>query len=301
VRGKPGFLAAEGWRLMMVGTYHAGAGSLQTAIEAMDAAIEIWEKLGEKQRWKESLSLVSTMNVYHSDLVTANRRIDQFYKAALEEHNEQFRFWALLTRAMALRREGKLDDAHAALKDALSGGIVLAASDQIWHGGVLARVLLGLGQFELAQREADKTAELITAAQPTAYYVFTSYSAVIEVYLAGMQREAPQLKDYQKRAWKILGKLKAFSTPFPIARARLNLLLARYHALSGKISAVKPALRTSLAEAEKFNLKYDRALAYLELSNHISEGAVRRRHREVAKALFAEAGAVSEAERVTLE
>lgn len=301
VRGKPGFLAAEGWRLMMVGTYHAGAGSLQKAIEAMGAAIEIWEKLGEKQRWKESLSLVATMNVYYSDLATARRRIDQFYQAALQEGNEQFRFWALLTRAMVYRREGNLDDAQAALKDAVSSGIVLAASDQIWHGGVLARVLLGLGQFDLAEKEADKAAHLIAASQPTAYYVFTSYSAVIEVYLAGMQQDADRLKDYQTRAWKIIGKLKAFSTPFPIARARLNLLLARYYALSGKRAAIKPALQVSLAAAEKFHLKYDRALAYLELSNYMSEVAVRKKYREVAKALFTESGAVSEAERVVVE
>jgi tetratricopeptide (TPR) repeat protein len=301
VRGQPGFLAAEGWRLMMAGTYHAGAGSLQTAIAAMDDAIAIWETLGEKQRWKESLSLVSTMNVYHSDLETAYRRIEQFYQAALQEQNEQFRFWALLTRAMALRREGKLEDADAALKAAVSGEIVLAPSDQIWHGGVLARVLLGLGQFDLAKKEADTAADLIAASQPTAYYVLTGYSAVIEVYLAGMEQDLAKRGDYQKRAWKMIGKLKAFSTPFPIAKTRLHLLLGRYHALSAKTSAVLPALHKSLEHAETFSLRYDRAQAHLELSKYVRDHEERRKHRQAAEALFAEAGAESEAKQIVVE
>ena len=301
VRGQPGSLAAEGWRLMMVGTYRAGADSLETAISAMNDGVVIWEQLGEKQRWKETLSLVSTMNVYHGDLKTAYRRIDQFYQAALQERNEQFRFWALLTKGMALQLEGKLAEAHAALDDALSGGLVMAPADQIWHGGIMARILLQENQFEQALVEAEKVAKVIAASQPTAYYVLSSYSAVTEVFLAGMERDAARRSDYQKRALTSINKLKAFTTPFPIAKARLNLLLGRYHALTGKTAAVLPALQKSLEEAERLNLRYDHALAHLELSKHVFDAGEQKKHRESAKALFAEAGAAEAAQRLVVE
>ena len=301
VRGQPGFLAAEGWRLMMVGTYHAGADSLETAIKAMDDAVKIWEQLGEKQRWKETLSLVSTMNVYYCDLQTAYHRIEQFYKAALQERNEQFRFWALLTKGMALQIEGKLEEAHAALEDALSGGLAMAPADQIWHGGIMARALLQENQFEQAVVEAEKVAKLIATSQPTAYYVLSSYSAVIEVFLAGMERDAAHRNDYQKRAMNSINKLKAFTTPFPIAKVRLNLLLGRYHALTGKTSAVLSALQKSLDEAERLNLRYDRALAHLEFSKHFTDAAEQKKHQGAAKALFAETGAGYELKRLNFE
>jgi hypothetical protein len=89
---------------------------------------------------------------------------------------------------------------------------------------------------------------------------------------------------------KSISKLKAFTLPFPIAKARLNLLLGRYHALTGKKSAVSPALHKSLEEAERLNLRYDRALAHLELSKHLTDEAERKKHQDAAKALFAETG-----------
>jgi len=286
---------------MMVGTYHSGADSLGTAIEAMNAALKIWEQLGEKQRWKETLSLVTTMNVYHSDLKAAYRGAEQLHQTAVQERNDQFRFWALVEKAMALQMEGKLEEAHAALDDALSGGLKMAPVDQIWHGGVLARVLLEQGQFEEAVIEADKVAAVIAASQPTAFYVMSPYSAVTEVFLAGMERGTAHRDDFRKRAWKSINKLKAFTLPFPIAKARLNLLLGRYYALTGKTSAVLPALRKSLEEAERLNLRHDRALAHLELGKHVKDAAERREHQEAAKALFAESGAEVESKRIVVE
>jgi tetratricopeptide (TPR) repeat protein len=301
VRGQPGSLAAEGWRLMMVGTYHSGAGSLETAIEAMNAALKIWEQLGEKQRWKETLSLVSTMNVYHSELKTAYRGAGQLHETAIRERNEQFRFWALLEKAMVLQLEGKLEQARADLADALSNGLRMAPVDQIWHGGVLASVLLQLDQFEEAVTEAEKVASVIAASQPTAFYVLDSYSAVTEVFLAGMERDGAQRNHYQKRALTSLNKLKAFTLPFPIAIPRLNRLRGRYYALTGKTSAVVPALRKSLEEAERLNLRYDRALAHVELSRHVTDAAERKKHQEAAKVLLTEAGAAYEMQRAVVE
>jgi class 3 adenylate cyclase/tetratricopeptide (TPR) repeat protein len=294
VRGKPGSFAAEGWRLMMVGTYHAGAGSLETAIDAMNAAVEIWEQLGEKQRWKESLSLVATMYIYRGDFVNAHAQIEKYYQAAIYEQNEQFRYWALLARALVLHLEGRLDEARTTLDSTASCRLNIAPVDQIWHGGVLARILLRQNQFEQAVVEAEKVAKVIAASQPTAYYVLSSYSAVPEVFLAGIKQDAANRADYQKRALRSINKLKGFTLPFPIAKARLNLLLGRYYALTGKTSAVLPALRKSLEEAERLNLPYDRALAHLELSKHVADAAEQEKHREAARVLFAETGAAYE-------
>jgi class 3 adenylate cyclase/tetratricopeptide (TPR) repeat protein len=297
VHGRPGSLAAEGWRLMMAGTYHSGAGSLQTAIEAMNAALKIWEQLGEKQRWKETLSLVSTMNVYHGDLKTAYRQAGQLHETAIQERNEQFRFWALIEKAMVLELEGRLEEARAALEDALSNGLRVAPVDQIWHGGVLASVLLHLNQFEQAVMEAEKVATVIAASQPTAFYVLNSYSAVTEVFLAGMEQDAARRDDYRKRALTSLNKLKAFTLPFPVAVPRLHLLRARYHAQTGKTAAVLPALRKGLAEAERLGLPADRARAHLDLSGWLTDEMERKKHEEAAKAVLAETGAAYESKR----
>jgi tetratricopeptide (TPR) repeat protein len=300
VSGQPGFLAAEGWRLMMEGTYHAGADSLKQAAAAMQSAIDIWEQLGEKQRWKEALSLLTTIQFFLGDYDAGLQSFEKFYIPALNEENEQFQFWALMSKAMIKQEQGKIVQSLEILKDILpESGLDLGMADKIWLEGINARVHLRLGNVKEAHAGAVKTLGFIRKSQPTAYYLLESYSAVVEIFLAGVARGKSSTD--KRRLRQAMKALDAFARSFPFARPRADLWQGKYQLLKRNPQKAREYTERSLHLAQVLEMPYEQGLAHLQLSKLSALAVNGTDHLKQAAVLFTELGAAFELEIVDKE
>jgi tetratricopeptide (TPR) repeat protein len=203
--------------------------------------------------------------------------------------------WGEMVQGAAQNRAGRLDEARAHLEQAIKlAGMVPDHYSGVLASGELVQCLTRQGEFARALAVLDTGEQLRAQFQSGG----DSYTHLVhgqaEAYLLQVEQAGPSQKEEwlrkAKRACRAaLKQVKAFYPGAPEAM----LLQGRYEWRRGKPEAARQWWSKSLAEAERMGMRYDEAMAHLEMGQRLGE----RTHLAKAEAIFAEIGAELHAPR----
>jgi len=237
---------------------------------ALEEAVALAERLGDKRRWIEAVCGLSTLLHYEGAYAQrVQMGADVLYTSARRQGDFQAEAWGILDQLESLlalgdiARSGPLLDALEPFLDEDIG-----RSEQVWGHGLLALGRLLQGRGEEALQAARKANEASAVLDPVAVYCFEGYAAAAEVLLA--LAEAPEGLSVDRAALLAQAKiacrsLRKYAKVFPIARARAELGEALLDRLQGRSSRAVGGLRRSVASAAGFQMPFEEARAHFEL------------------------------------
>jgi hypothetical protein len=156
--------------------------------------------------------------------------------------------------------------------------------DEIRFYGLLASARLRLREWQLAARQAARTAErIIGYSLPTAVYSFEGYSGMAEVYLSLWENELEargkdfrilqkgEFSEFRREAQNAINTLKRFARTFKMGLPRAYLYTGLFYWLDGKEGKARKYWQKSLHLAERLGMPYEEGLACYEIGRHSRE------------------------------
>ena len=272
------------------GFTRAATGRWEEGRQALEEAIELAERIGDKRRWIEAVCGLSSPLHYQGEY---ERRValgcDVLYAAARRQGDFQAESWGILDQLESLTALGDvartaplLDDLEPFLEHDIG------RSEQVWGHGLLAMGRFQQGRLDDAWRAAVRCNQAAGSMAPVAVYVFEGHAGAAEVLLALTEATwagvAPgPLRTELDRACK---QLERYARVFPFARSRALSCRGRQRALEGRRGAMR-LLRASVEAAVRVQMPLEEGIARLALGRAVDDGAERAR----AAAIFERLGA----------
>jgi class 3 adenylate cyclase/tetratricopeptide (TPR) repeat protein len=291
--------------LIITSVYQIGIGRWTEARDALNRAIEICNRLGNRQQWAESLILLEQIAYYRGVFAQGEKLSAELYTTAYRSGNFLHQAWALSGQAENNLRLGQIEEAITQLKAALDlYADNIDRTSIITTFGLLALAYLRQGEQQLARQAADTTVKIIADASPTSHSLLEGYAGVAEVYLAlwKADRSNPhastsefKIPESAKHACRALHR---YARIFPIGQPRAWLCQGLYNWLSGKPSQAYKAWQKSLSLAEQLHMPYEQGLAHYEIGRHLeAEARTRQTHLLQAYEIFDGLGATYDRDR----
>ncbi|RME28665.1 MAG: hypothetical protein D6798_01880 [Deltaproteobacteria bacterium] len=245
---------------------------------ALEEAVQLAERIGDKRRWIEAVCGLSTLLHYrgrYEQRVRMGREV--LYTSARRQGDFQAEAWGILDQLESLLALGDLERAGPLL-DALEPFLDqdIGRSEQVWGHGLLARGRLLQGRLDDALRAAVQANRASAGLAPVAVYCFEGYAAAAEVLLTlrehgGTDQPAGEVTREARQACKALQR---YARVFPIARARALTCRGWQQRLDGARGAAA-TLRRAVEAAASLQMPYDEALAHAALGRALggTEGA----------------------------
>jgi class 3 adenylate cyclase len=283
-----------------VGMYRASLGGWAEAQALFEDAIAKFERIGNRRRWRENMSLLGIMLLPCGQVARAAEVRAQVHTAAVQHGDAQIESWGLLELAEIALLQGKLDAAFDLLNQAAGPGGTLGRTEEIWLYGLLGAAHHRRGQSEPARQAAARAQALISAAPPNAFYLLEAYAGVAEVSLALWESRAsgngaPQKaagQAPQKAAGQAVKALKQFARAFPFAGPRALLWQGAYAWQAGRPGQARAAWAKGLGAAEKLAMPYEQGLLHDAIGRHLPpDDPARAEHLRRAAEFFAALGA----------
>lgn len=283
-----------------VGMYRASLGGWAEAQALFEDAIAKFERIGNRRRWRENMSLLGIMLLPCGQVARAAEVRAQVHAAAVQHGDAQIERWGLLELAEIALLQGKLDEAFDLLNQAAGPGGTLGRTEEIWLYGLLGAAHHRRGQPQPARQAAARALTLISAAPPNAFYLLEAYAGVAEASLAlwenrasgdgALQKAAGQAP--QKAAGQAVKALKQFARAFPFAGPRALLWEGAYAWQAGRHGKARAAWAKGLGTAERLAMPYEQGLLHDAIGHHLPPGdPARAEHLRRAAEFFAELGA----------
>lgn len=328
-------LSARAWVLTVTGVYSAGVGHWNEAQTALEQAVTLCERVGDRRRWEESLSQGAMVYLLQGQFTQSAVRYSDVYASAYDRGDPQLQVWGLNGIARCLLTFGQVEQAL----DLLDLACCLLAEEvgplsAINTYGTLALTYLRRGDAAQARQAADRVAQLTGQSSRSSYYVLQGHACVAEVYLSLWQKqlvvpmtaqstgresyvptghptnELPilpsndstpphphHLTTLQSTAQWVCTELHRFAKIFPIAQPQAWLWQGVYDRLAGRPAQARRAWQKSLAAAEKLAMPYEQGLACYHLGLAANDQA-RQAYLNRACELFTRLGASFDLERV---
>jgi tetratricopeptide (TPR) repeat protein len=298
---------ALAWVLTLTGVYRLGVGQWPAAHAALEEAVAIYDRFGDRRGWGDSVAALGWADYFAGRFDRAPELLVRMHRSALESDNLEHRAWSLFGQSIHMLRRGedeqtipKLEEAAVLFKQV--PGSRLAEMDNY---GALAIAYLRRGALAKAETAVMVAAQLQAETPLAASVALDGYANIAQACLALWQREAQsggtgqgvtQWAAASKRACEALRLLAAV---YPIGRPQFWLRRGRYHFLQGKQNLAYRAWQNALREALHLAMPYDRALAHAALSRHLpAHEPSRLFHRDQAARLFKALGAAYDLDRL---
>jgi tetratricopeptide (TPR) repeat protein len=202
--------------------YRAGSGrDWRQAIDLFKEAARLFERVGNRRRHLETLSLLSIAMLHHGDLSNAIEIRKQVYELACTHQDPQMQGIALIELGEAALRSAEVLRAAELLERARSLEEHAGSVDRIWMYGMLAAARVRLGDPESAAKAAASGWKCVTPDQPPAFYILDGLSGLAEAEISRWLARPSQ--ECRARIADVLRLLRKFSRSFPIARPRALL------------------------------------------------------------------------------
>lgn len=280
-----------------LGLYQTSIGQWAEGCAGLEQAVLIAEKLGDRAIWWDSSGLLLFPLILAGDtersLVLAQQLTDDAYKRG---NGLQYQLALELLAMHALRRDQAGRAIELMLEARTMRGWALTAVSETLIDGYLSVAYLREGDPVAALRSADRTRARLLQSRPMAYWLFTAYDNVAEVYLGcwelairrGDAREV--VADLSRRSRQACQLGTRFSQIFPIGAPNAWLAWGRYYALLDRLSRAEQAWHRSLTMAERLAMPYEQGRALHQLGRH-GAGDQSKLHLRRAVELFTQVGA----------
>jgi tetratricopeptide (TPR) repeat protein len=155
--------------------------------------------------------------------------------------------------------------------------------------GMLAIAHLRRGDRQAALEAAAAGMRLIREmATPTGYYSLAGYAGVTNAYLVLAQSDPAGREIHLAQAREACRGLNRFARTIPLGYASACLCRGRLAWLEGKPKVALRAWKKCIAVAARLGMRYELALAYFELGQHLPENHPERAsHLALAQEIFA--------------
>jgi len=236
------------------------------AEELFKEAITAANTVGDLRSFEESTIFLGTLQFLQGDVEESVKTTEIALKSAVLRGDIQTQLLALTEQTKnhyTLGDDDKclkgLDEIQLALEN-VDGNDVAA---EINYHGLKALVYMKTEAWMDCWQVAEEVFHTIENAEPTAYYTYFGYAALVEVYILLAQNTAVHAKiprqRIQVKAEKTLIALAKFAKVFPIAMPRFYLWQGVSNWLNGKVSKAEKDWLKAIEYSENFGMKYEHA------------------------------------------
>jgi tetratricopeptide (TPR) repeat protein len=263
-----GHLPTEGWVAEAQGLHDLGHGRWRRAQAALAVALAVGDRLGDQRRRAEAIAARCLLLAQQGAFATALAGCEELQTLGLRTGDVQVQTWGLLGAAENLLGLGALAQAEPLLADAealLAENLGGARAEEVWAYALMARVALYKELPTLARGLADAAAALLGPMPPATIYALGGVSALAEVYLGLLARDATRTTQeraaLQRAAARACRVLAGFAVTFPIARPAAETWSGQALILAGCVGFGRRLLRRAAARAARLGMPYDEARA----------------------------------------
>jgi tetratricopeptide (TPR) repeat protein len=153
--------------------------------------------------------------------------------------------------------------------------------------GLSATVAYREGRRQDALAFAQKALEIAVKSAPLFYDTYDGYASPVDLHLTFLETATAE-PDTQTLLTRSLAALKAYAGVHTIGQARYWLSRGRQQALLGRAEKARRDFALALQWAERFNMKFDAALARFEAGRRLTDVAARSEALERASSAFAQ-------------
>ncbi|MFN2160368.1 MAG: hypothetical protein ACK2TW_10485 [Anaerolineales bacterium] len=266
------------WISLMLGFYHFGLGSLDTAEDSFQHTAKLAGDLGKhwekeiawtqlfiialvKGEWNRSLEFVKRI------AISAQKRGDAGFLAAVI-------YWEATVKLY----RGEMDGVIQLLEESASApSDVMMVFDWLVLRSSLATAYVRLGDFESAVLEVKELERLLAGiSRPSGPGYIFGYLGTANVYLelAELEMDEEKRSDYLIHTKQACKRLLAFARLFPFAMTQSWLCRGRYEWLIGKKDNALQSWSKSLSYATEMDVRYQQGLAHYEIGSHLAAGEI---------------------------
>jgi len=273
-------------------------GRWEEGAAALEEAVQLAQRIGDKRRWIEGVCGYSTLLHY---LGQYERRVkmgsEVLYASARRQGDFQAEAWGLLDQAESLLTLGEQERA-ARLLDAVAPFLSkeIGRSEIVWGHGLTAVVRLRAGDSSRAFEAASAAAELAASMPPVAVYCYEGYAGAAEVLLEllerarsgsgdGRSRPSPKPaplqveqrevsvppRELDVRAKMACKALSSYASVFPIARPRSLLCKGWLGWIHGRTTSAQASWRKALDEALRLRMPFEEARIRYEIARRLPQ------------------------------
>jgi len=291
------------------GLYLLGVGDWAGTRDALEQAIAITDRIGDRRRNEESLFLSAILASHTGDIERCAQIAVTLHETGKRKGIPQLEVLALAGRiwteiACGPRAGAAGEDLPAeaeallARHEAAAEGVI-GRADRVFARGLLALALLRRGERARALESARLGAEALRSGA-IASYMLLGLSGLAEVGLALAEAEAAgsaAAAEGLALGRRAVSALRSHARLYAIGRPSAELWRAVSDRAAGKARSTRRAFARSLLAARRLGMPFDEARAHLEIGRRESDEAARRTHLESARDLFARVGATAERAR----
>ena len=274
-------LAAQGrtvdpWVWEITAYFYSSKGEFATAVERYKKGADSALEIGFLSRWLECTTLLE-MDYYQMGLFEQSAELREVvHEHALKTQNEQAMGWAWLGIAEYALLRGDLEKAESFLDKSRRVTQRMGFTERAWMHGLTARLHTMRGDYVKMKEATTAALALLRAVPlPNAYYTQEGYTAVAEACLA--MAEHPDLPESDKRQLAkdtrmAMLRLWGFANTFPASRAHVRRVQAWRAWQLGKSSVARKRWAESIAHAERFGKRFEKALAHHDMGRFLPDG-----------------------------
>ncbi len=249
-----------------LGMYRAGSGrDWNQAIDLFKEASRLFERVGDRRRHLETLSLLSIAMLHHGDLSNAIEIRKQVYELACKQQDPQMQGIALIELGEAALRGAQILRAAELLEQARSLEQHTGSVDRIWMYGMIAAARVRLGDPEAAAKAAARGWECVTPDQPPAFYILDGLSGLAEAEISRWL--ARPSHECRARLADVLRLLRKFSRSFPIARPRALLWTGVLASIEKDGKRARKLWERGRTLAREMKMPYDESILAAQFEN----------------------------------
>ncbi len=295
------------WVLQLAATYDMTTGQWARALESLNRAVEIADRIGHRRRWQESSTMLAIALAYTGDFARAAQIRNDISTAIRRSSSPSSRAGILLFQAESALLLGQINEALPLLDEVAEMlGDNAAPMPKMRLHALNALTTLYIGENEVARQAADQALQEITKSQLRSIYLLSAYSAVASVYVALWEvnslQSSPATRDLAERTQQAWDVLQKNARVYPISQPGIWRLRGLIDWLSGNQDRAKKAWQRSLQFAEQFSMPFEQGLAHYEIGRHLdTQDPDRKTHLAQALAIFEKLGALYQLARTKME
>ncbi|HVU04540.1 MAG TPA: adenylate/guanylate cyclase domain-containing protein [Polyangiaceae bacterium] len=262
--GDPAALARV---LVTVAVYDVGVGRWALARERVGRARALFEALGDRRQWEETLAVECPSVLHSGTLAEADALVNRLHASATAREDPHTLSWGLLGQVEVELRRADPSDLGAALAriEAVEGLFEsnLGPMEELRAHGLGGLVRLGRGDTTGALASATRGLALAEKHRAASPHTLDGHAAIAATFL-GLWEQRPSDATLRSRAKAACRALARYGAVFPIGKPRALIHEARFLRLSGHSGRAARTLDRALRTASELGMLHEAALARRE-------------------------------------
>jgi tetratricopeptide (TPR) repeat protein len=279
------------------GLYNIGIANFKRAIELLDQASEISERLRDYRQWGESAALRAWTSYLVGDFEDCRARFERVRVMAKQVGNTQYQNWGQWGQSHGLLRLNRLEEARRALGDVVKRLENQEDSgSQVVSYGLMSIVCMHLKDWENMLEYAKRLIPTEKSHARFSIADFEGYASVAEVFLTLWQSNEKNgilnqigfpLEECQSAARRACKSMQEYARIYSIAQPRVHYLQGWLSILEGKPQNAIQLWNKGLSLPQISDMPYEEARLRELLSKYLpSDDPAAQLHREKARQLF---------------